>query len=423
MHVSDRPAVRQHRLSLLGGTTDLSDCAVAVDAVVRRADRVRGPAIEEFERRFAEIVGVGHCVSFATGRIGLVAILEALGVGVGDEVLIPVPTHVVVPNAVRFVGAVPVFVDCDAATANIDLDDARRRITSRTTVLLLQHTFGVPARIDDAATLAARHGLALVEDCVHALGATWRGRPVGSFGDAAFYSTEETKMISTTLGGTVTTDAPDIAESVRSYAAGCDWPSDRLVRRRMLKLLAYHALTWPPVHRASRGVYEAVGRRHPLPLPVSAEESEGAFPADNRERFSNAQARIGLRQLAGLDANVAHRRRIAASYRCELGPDLCLDVPAEAGPSFVRFPLVATDRAAAQRAVQRLTVLGNWFTSTLEESAAPAVAGYVSGSCPVAERLSRHLINLPTHQRVTEAAAREIARAVRPWLTVPSELT
>ena len=423
MHVSEhQDTVWRHRLSLLGGTTDLRDCAVALDAGLRRTGRVRGAAIERFEQAFAAAVGAGHGISFATGRIGLVAILHALGVGDGDEVLVPVPTHVVVPNAVRFTGATPVFVDCEPTSANIDLDDAGRRVTHRTKILLLQHTFGVPARIDAAVAFAARHRLVLVEDCVHALGATWNGRPVGSFGAASFHSTEETKMISTTLGGAVVTDDPQLADRIRRFQDSCAWPADGLVRRRMAKLVVYHALTWPPVHRASRMLYEGVGRRHPLPRPVSAEESEGGFPLENRERFSNAQARVGLRQLARLDENVAHRRRISAVYARELGPERTMSVPAAAAPSFVRYPLLATDRRAAERALRRFTVLGTWFTSTLEESDAPEVAGYEAGSCPVAERLGRHLINLPTHQRVTEAAAVAIAGAVRPWVMNPEEL-
>ncbi len=119
--------------------------------------------------------------------------------------LLQVPTHIVVSNAIRRTGAHPVYVDCRAGDWNLDLEDVERRVTPRTRALVLQHTFGIPADPDAAVRFAERHGLALIEDGVHALGATWHGQPVGSFGRAAFFSTEETKMISTTMGGMVVT--------------------------------------------------------------------------------------------------------------------------------------------------------------------------------------------------------------------------
>lgn len=411
---SEKPEPRR-RLSQLGGTTDLGDCAIAVEALLRGRGRVDGTDIARFEQSFAHRVRSAHGIALATGRLGLTAVLTALGIGRGDEVLVPVPTHVVVPNAVRYAGCEPVFVDCRPTTANIDLEAATRLVGERTRALILQHTFGVPADIDRALELARRHDLSVIEDCVHALGATWRGHPVGSLGIAGFFSTEETKMISTTLGGVVVTDDEELADHVRHFVASCPLPTDADVRRRMAKLLAYHALTWPPVHRSARALYESVGKRHPFPKPVSAAESAGGFPPDYRERFSNAQARVGVRQLHRLDANLEHRRRIAAVYASGLPDGHRVEVPTVADPSWVRYPLVVSDRDAAEEACRASTVLGNWFTSVLEESHSPEVAGYEQGSCPVAERLCSHLVNLPTHQRVSESDARAIMAAVRPW--------
>src|SRR5207248_6324325 len=109
-------------------------------------------------------------------------------------------------NAIRYTGAKPVYVDCQLNTYNMDLKEAEQRITSRTRALVLQHTFGIPVDLDAALDLTRRYKLDLIEDCVHALGATYDGRQVGSFGRAAFFSTEETKTISTTMGGMAVTD-------------------------------------------------------------------------------------------------------------------------------------------------------------------------------------------------------------------------
>ena len=108
--------------------------------------------------------------------------------------LVQAPTHVVIPNAVTYLGARPVFVDCRRETYNMDLQRAEELITPKTKAIVVQHTFGVPVDMDAACALAERHGLFLIEDCVHALGARFRGRPIGSFGIASFFSTEETKI-------------------------------------------------------------------------------------------------------------------------------------------------------------------------------------------------------------------------------------
>jgi perosamine synthetase len=405
-----RPA---RRLALLGGMTTWGDCAEALGLLASPRRLVQGPEVARYEREFAVRIGVAHALSFAHGRIGLYAILRGLGVGPGDEVLVPVPTHVVVANAVRYVGARPIFVDCLPDSWNVDLRVAAAQVTSRTRALILQHTFGVPADIEGALALGRRHDIPVVEDCVHALGARHRGRPVGSFGRAAFFSTEETKTISTTMGGMAVTDDPALATSLARMQARCAWPERRLVARYVLKLLGYHALTQPRLHRYTRDVYEALGRRNPLPAATSPAERRGERPAGYEQRLGNAQAVLALRQLGRLDANVAHRRRIAEIYAEGLGTASARSVLAEDADEHapVRFPLHVPDRESVASAIAPLAVPGRWFTSVLEEAQSPALVGYQPGSCPVAEDAARHLLNLPTHPRVRPSDARAIVAA------------
>src|SRR5439155_23532151 len=198
-------------LALLGGTTRWSDCVEALRYLLTPAQLVHGAKIKEYEDAFARTVGVKYAIGFASGRVGLYGLLRALGVDEGAEVLLSVPSHIVVANAIRYTGARPVYVDCRLEDYNIDLAEAERRITPRSRVLLLQHTFGVPVEMDTALAFARRHNLVVIEDCVHALGARYDGRPVGTFGHAAFFSTEETKTISTVMGGMAVTNDPQLA--------------------------------------------------------------------------------------------------------------------------------------------------------------------------------------------------------------------
>lgn len=385
---------------------------------------IEGRSIAEYEHAFAARIGSRFAISFGAGRVGLYGILRSLGIGEGDEVLVPAPTHIVVANAVRYTGARPVYVDCDLETFNVDFASARSRLTPRTRAAILQHGFGTPVDLQLASELADM-GVVLIEDCVHSLGSTYQGRPVGSFGKAAFFSTEETKTISTTMGGMVVTDDPDLAESLREFQRVCSWPSRRLVRAYLAKLLAYYGFTEPHVHRYMRRLYERFGERHPLPRPTTSSELRGMKPAAYEQRLSNAQAAIGVEQLSKLDANVAHRRRIAERYRVLLSERgvAVPQPPKESEPAFVRYPVLVRDRAAAQRAVAAKAVLGTWFTSVLEEAASPAFGDYVEGSCPRAELAAKHLVNLPTHPRVREEDAEAIVNALLRSSAAPVKAT
>jgi len=400
--VKSGPLRPPRRLGLLGGTTNWGDCVTGLRYLVNARRLVRGPAIDEYEREFARQIGVRNAISFAAGRVGLFGTLRALGVGTGDEVLLQVPTHIVVSNAIRYVGARPVYVDCRLDTYNMDLEQLRSKITPRSKAIVLQHTFGIPSDLDEAMTIADQHGLELIEDCVHSLGSTFESRVVGSFGRAAFFSTEETKTISSTMGGVVATNDDALAESLRRFQAECAWPSSSLVARYVLKLILYQILTQPNLHRYTRTMYEVLGKRNPLPGPTTAEERRGVRPRVYEQRFSNAQAALALRQLRRLDQNVRHRRMITDLYAQRLA-ELDLELPVRspnADPAFVRYPVWVDDRDAVVRHVAPHAVLGRWFTSVLEEAQTPRDGLYEPGSCPSAEAASRHLVNLPTHLRV-----------------------
>lgn len=393
------------RLAQLGGTTTAGDAArAAVLAFGRRARLLDGPALDRYERELARAAGAETGLAFAAGRVALFGILRGLGIGAGDEVVVPLPTHIVVTNAVRYTGATPVYADCRLDDFNVDPESVAAAIGPRTRAVLVQHTFGIPADMDALLDLTRAKGVPLIEDCVHALGATWRGRPVGGIGAAGFFSTEETKVISTTMGGAAVTSDPDLAGYLRGFQRDCPEPGASLTRRRLAKLALYHVLTEPHVHVATRPAYELFGGRNPLPVPTSPEELAGERPVEYEQRFAAGQAEIGLRQLAGLKENLAHRRRTAARYAEALGelgfapPVVAPDVE----PAWVRYPVRVADREAAIVALRPRTVPGTWFTSVQEEAVRPTINGYVEGTCPRAERAARELVNLPTHPRVTD---------------------
>lgn len=385
----------------IGGTTTLGDCVTALRYLLTPMRLVDGAAIGQCERAFERQVGVRHAFSFASGRVGLYGLLRAMGVRQGDEVLLQVPTHVVVPNAIRYTGATPIFVDSQPDTFNMDLDHARQRITSRTKVLLLQHTFGIPVDIDSALSLAARHRLRVIEDCAHALGATYDGRHVGSFGDAAFFSMEE-KTISSGMGGVVVTNDPVLAERMEAFQTSCARPSAVLAARYLFKVIVFHLITEPSIHHQTRPLYRLLRSQIIAPGATSDQEARGGRPARYEQRLSNAQAALALSQLRRLPANLAHRAEIANEYttRLEALGFHPPRPPAKARPAFARYPLCVPDKAEAMRAAAPHAILGQWLSQPVDGAIPSGGEDYEPGSCPAAETIVAHLVNLPTHLKV-----------------------
>jgi perosamine synthetase len=200
----------------------------AVAATLRSPQLSLGPKLIEFEAAFTKLTGMEHAVAVSSGTAGLHLALHALGIGEGDEVIVPSFSFIAVANAVRYERAVPVFVDIDPVSLNLSTTAVERAITQRTRAILAVHTFGVPAEIHALLEIARRHGLVMIEDACEAIGATIRERPVGSFGDAAVFAFYPNKQITTGEGGMVVTRRGGPAVRMRSLrnqgrAANGDW--------------------------------------------------------------------------------------------------------------------------------------------------------------------------------------------------------
>jgi dTDP-4-amino-4,6-dideoxygalactose transaminase len=192
----------------------------AIDAGIKdvcgRGDFILGRAVGRFERAFADYTGARHCVGVASGTDALHLILRALGVGPGDEVLLPSNTFIATAQAVWCCGAEPVLVDCDEATATIDPERASAAITNRTKVLMPVHLYGQPADMDPLLAIARERELHVVEDAAQAHGASYKGRRCGSMGVAAGFSFYPGKNLGAYGdGGAITTNDNALAEEIR----------------------------------------------------------------------------------------------------------------------------------------------------------------------------------------------------------------
>jgi perosamine synthetase len=208
-----------------------------IDAVVSVLRTLRlsiGPKMEEFERSIADLVGVPHGIAVSSGTAGLHLCLRALGVGEGDEVILPSFTFIAAGNAVLYERARPVFVDIEPLTLNIDPEKLERSITPKTRAIIVVHTFGHPADMDPMMDIARRHGLPVIEDACEAIGARYRGRPVGGIGDLGVFGFYPNKPITTGEGGMVVTRDSQMADTIRALRNQGRMESDGWLDHRLL---------------------------------------------------------------------------------------------------------------------------------------------------------------------------------------------
>jgi dTDP-3-amino-3,4,6-trideoxy-alpha-D-glucose transaminase len=316
---------------------------------------VLGPEVDAFEREFAAACGARTAIGVGSGTDAISLALRALGIGPGDEVIVPAMTAAFTGLAVIACGAVPRIVDVDAATLTIDADACGAAITPRTRAIVPVHLYGQAADMEAVRAVAARHHLAVVEDCCQAHLATERGVPVGTRAHAAAFSFYPTKNLGALGdGGAVITGDAALAERIRRLRNGGQ--RDRY-------------------HHDEAGV---------------------------NSRLDELQAAVLRARLPRLPAWTARRRQLASRYRVQMPPGIAPIEERDSGHVYHLFPvrLTARDRLAAHLAAAGIGTLIHYPVAL---SAQRAFAAYSPAECPVAARAASELLSLPMHPRLTDA--------------------
>lgn len=337
---------------------------------------ILGERVAAFESEFAAYCTAGHGIGVANGLDALTLILEALGIGAGDEVIVPAHTFIATWLGVTRTGARPVPVDCVCTTGNIDPALVRMVLTSRTKALIAVHLYGVPAEMAPLQALAETHNFHLIEDAAQAHGATYRGQKIGSLGIAAGFSFYPTKNLGALGdGGAVVTSDGALAKRIR------------LIR-----------------NYGSEKKYE-----HQI--------------AGCNSRLDELQAAILSVKLRGLDGWNAERRRIAEHYTAALSGLPGLDLPAVTEGSDPVWHLFQVRHAARDALAEALTTAG---VQTIVHYPVPphlqpayAVLGYRPGQFPVAESIARSTLSLPIWPGLAEAQIDHVCDVIRQALAAP----
>ena len=188
-----------------------------------------GPFVKEFEKKMSIRVGRKHGVAVANGTAALEVAVQALGIGAGDEVIMPTFTIISCAMAVTKLGAIPVLVDSDIETWNMNVAEIEKKVTSKTRAIMLVHLYGLPAQVDEILEIAKKYNLKVIEDAAEMHGQLYKGRPCGSFGDVSTFSFYPNKHITTGEGGMIMTDDDDLAEKCRIIRNLCFRPEERYV--------------------------------------------------------------------------------------------------------------------------------------------------------------------------------------------------
>jgi perosamine synthetase len=332
-----------------------------------------GPMVPRFEELFAAFVGARHAVAVSSGTAGLHLGVRAAGVGASDEVITSPFSFVASANCALYEGAEPVFADIDPVTFNLDPDAVEAAITPRTRAIVPVHIFGLPCRIEAINAIAARHGLAVIEDAAEAVGARRGGRLVGSHGNPAVFAFYPNKQMTTGEGGIVTTDDDATAAQLRSLRnqgrsdAG-DW-------------LTHDRLGW-------------------------------------NYRLSDVAAAIGVGQVERLDQILALRSEVAARYGALLGEIELVTLPAVVpGDERSWFVYVVqldptVDRDAVMASLQARGIGCKPYLPAVHLQDLYRARGHRPGSMPVCEAVSASTLALPFHTRLAEADQSIVASAL-----------
>ena len=376
------------------------------------------------EEEFKKHLRVNYAISFNSGRSALMAILDALGIKKGDEILLQAFTCNSAVNPILNFGAKPVFVDVDE-TINLDPEDLEKKITKKSKAVMIQHTFGWPAKIDEILEICKKYNLYLIEDCAHSLGAKFHGKFCGTFGDASFFSFGRDKIISSVFGGMAVTNNNEIGERIKNFKEKLGFPSNFWIFQQLLHPILTNYLVLPAYGISSNLGRIILGLFHILKIlskGVYKKEKEGKIPKYFPRKLPNALAILALNQFKKLEKFNKHRREIAKFYENELKNTKFILPLAKSKeniiPTFMRYPILTdfdTDEILKEARKEKIYLDDGWRkTPIVPPDTNVSKMNYIFGSCPRAEKVAKTIVNLPTHINISQKDAQKIIEFLKP---------
>ena len=363
---------------------------------------VKGKDIEKYEIKLKNRLNSKSIYTFASGRMGFYAILKAINIQKGDEIIIPSYTCVVVPNAILYSDALPIYCDIKSDDFNIDISKIEALITPKTKVLYAQHTFGQMCDIEKIMQIAEKYNLLVVEDAALSFGAKIENKYAGTIGDFGYYSTDRSKVINTGLGGIVSVNTRKYVDAFNEYYDNVPF-LDKSYTKKIANTLMFNLITLhPSFYWLGKFINITLSKLYLMTyfLDESLHNLKDIKSYPYPAKLSNILASIGISQIDHLDCNLSNRKKVVQFYNKIL--NIYSHKYIESNENiFLRYSFLVKNRDYWEKKFDSKIDLSIWFksiasgkTDNFEE------INYKIGMNNVSEYTCKHIFNLPTHNNI-----------------------
>ena len=412
----------------LSPNTEKDDTLLASRLIFKPWKWKSGPAIKRLEEEVKRYLSVKYAFAFNNGRSAFLAILKSLNLKKESEVLLQAFTCNAAVNPILWTELKPVFVDCNKKTLNIDINDLKKKITPKSRVVIVQHTFGLPAEIEEVLKICQENNLILIEDCAHSLGATYQGKgvglptealaKVGTFGRAAFFSFGRDKIISSVHGGMAVTNDSFLAQGIKEFQQKINYPSCSWILQQILHPVLMNLLILPAYNFLNLGkaILFVLQSFHVLSRASLVKEKQGKKPSYLPKRLPNVLAVLALNQFKKLERFNQHRQKIAEFFDENL-KDLKIVLPQNlTGRIYMKYSIlleggsVNTDEVLKRAQRKNIFLNNGWRKKPIVPPDTNQIKmSYVLGTCSGAEKVAKNILNLPTHINISKKDAKRIS--------------
>lgn len=395
------PSYPHYKMNVFSGTNSFAEIITVLKKLFFKST-VDSQVIRQYEIAIQKKISSKSIYTLACGRMGFYSILKVIDIKPNDEVIIPSFTCIVVPNAILYSGAIPIYCDIKDDDFNIDISKIELLITSRTRVLYAQHTFGQMCDIEAIMTIAKKYNLIVIEDAALSLGAVLGNKHAGTIGDFGYYSTDRSKVINTGLGGIVSVNNDMFIESFERYYKNVPYLNSNISSKIAFTFIVNYLTLNPFVYWIGKFfniiLFKTRFLAYFLDEQFTKKEQIKKYPYP--ARFSNILAYLGISQIGLLDSNIKNRKEVAKYYN-DILQIYTKNYIEDHKNIFLRYSFLIHNRDHWEKRFSSCIDLSIWFKSIASgRNQDFEDIYYTSGTNLISEKVCAQIFNLPTHNQI-----------------------
>jgi dTDP-4-amino-4,6-dideoxygalactose transaminase len=365
---------------------------------------IYGKEIQEFEKNFSKYLKVKYCIATPSARVGLYLILKSINIKKGDEIIIPAYNTPIIPKIITLIGAKPIPVDVEYTTLNINTNIIEKKINENTRAIIALHVEGQPCKIEKILEIAKKHNLYVIEDCAHALGSEYKGKKVGSLGDAAIFSFGIGKMINTLGGGIITTNNKEIQKRIREMINSFKNPSKFSIIKKFLFYNFISIFTKPTFFTIFVYPVLLFNFHDEDIITYIFKDEEVKINDKNLIKFSNFQALLGIQQLKTLNKILLRKQTNISILLKNLNKKIKHQVPLPNSKSiYLNFTVLTQDRKRLRKILLKrgIDTQVSWMKSCAKRN-----------ECRISDKIAKEALYVPTYPSLSKEEMLYIANTL-----------